>query len=92
MKTIGTHYRSSDDTRVETMEYYEEEIRVLANVYDDRLSVVQEMPDTQGIDGTGALYRLFRETTTAMAVLEGLGYDLDFCDDGVAFWSKAISK
>lgn len=90
--TIGTHYHNAESNNVETIDYYENSIEVLSNKFDGDLAVVQQLPDVQGIETISELYKSYNLVTTEMTVLESLGYDLDFCDDGCAFWSKQLSE
>jgi len=92
MRTIGEYYGEACGHQRDTVDYYGGEIAVLQNKWDDELQVTQTMPSVQGIDSKEGLRRTFHEAMTEMAVIESLGYDLDYCDDGVAFWSKAISE
>ncbi len=93
MKPIGTHYHEAEANHVTTVDYYGGGIDVLENEWDDgQFMVTQEMPDVRHVSDAHELRRMFHEAMTAMAALESLGYDLDYCDDGVAFWSKDISQ
>lgn len=93
MERIGQHYHDACDNHVSTVPYYGGDIRVLENEWDDgEYMVTQEMPEVRGVDDTMELRRIFHKAMTEMAILESLDYELDDCDDGVAFWSKNISK
>lgn len=93
MNSIGTHYYEAESNTVSTVEYYGGDIRVLENEWDDgEVMVTQEMKEISGIGSQEELRRVFHEALTEMAVLESLDYNLDHCDDGVAFWSKTISE
>lgn len=93
MNSIGHHYSEANDNHVSSVPYYGGDIRVLENEWDDgEYMVTQEMPTVRHIEDEHELRRTFHEAMTEMAVLESLGYTLDYCDDGVAFWSKQLSE
>jgi len=91
MKRIGESYHDACENHVTTVDYYGGGIEVIENEWEDGFMVTQEMPEVRHVSDEHELRRMFHEAMTAMAALESLGYELDYCDDGVAFWSKDIS-
>lgn len=92
MKRIGEYYGESNARRVEHVDYHGGTMKVIQNEWDDELQVTQNMPQIGDIESSEELRRVLHEAMTKMAVLESLGYDLMYCDEGVAFWSKDLSE
>ena len=92
MERIGESYHDACKNHVTTVDYYGGGIEVIENEWEDGFMVTQEMPDVRHVSDAHELRSMFHEAMTEMAALESLGYDLDYCDDGVAFWSKGISE
>jgi len=93
MKSIGEHYSDAVGNHVTTVDYYGGGVDVIENEWKDgEYMVTQKMPEVRNISDKAGLRKAFHEAMTKVAILESLNYELDECDDGVAFWSKTISE
>lgn len=96
---IGERYSSSNQTRVTSITYDGLEFSVIENYWeyeaDNTLrcewNVTADLSvSSERMEGETELRSEYRNKLAMMDVLAGLGYTLDYTEDGAAFYSKEV--